>query len=167
MPHSKPARTSWASSLNRLSDEIRRSISKPDTRERLSVLGATSVAVWFLILDTIAGRPFYTPSILGAALLGVLGPAGSEGTITRVIVYTIFHYGVFSLAGMLLVPFALAVLAIAGAGKEDRAIEEDAVDGVSLFAGSLWMARGMILVERAHQLGKALAGIMDERLQTV
>jgi len=69
-------------------------------------LGATSVAVWFLILDTIAGRPFYTPSILGAALLGVLGPAGSEGTITRVIVYTIFHYGVFSLAGMLLVAVA-------------------------------------------------------------
>jgi tripartite-type tricarboxylate transporter receptor subunit TctC len=29
--------------VNRLSDEIRRSIAKPDTRERLSVLGATSV----------------------------------------------------------------------------------------------------------------------------
>jgi hypothetical protein len=69
-------------------------------------LGATSVAVWFLILDTIAGRPFHTPAILGTALLGVLGPAGSEGTITRVIVYTIFHYGVFALAGMLLVAVA-------------------------------------------------------------
>jgi hypothetical protein len=70
------------------------------------VLGATSVALWFLILDTIAGRPFYTPATLGTALLGVLGPAGSEGTITRVIVYTIFHYGVFVLAGMLLVAVA-------------------------------------------------------------
>ena len=69
-------------------------------------LGATSVALWFLILDTIAGRPFHTPAILGTALLGVLGPVGSEGTITRVIVYTIFHYGVFALAGMLLVAVA-------------------------------------------------------------
>ena len=66
------------------------------------VLGATSVALWFLILDVLAGRPFHTPAILGTALLGVLGPAGSEGTTTRVIVYTIFHYGVFILAGIVL-----------------------------------------------------------------
>ena len=66
------------------------------------VLGATSVALWFLILDLLAGRPFHTPAILGTALLGVLGPAGSEGTTTRVIVYTIFHYGVFILAGIVL-----------------------------------------------------------------
>jgi hypothetical protein len=66
------------------------------------VLGATTVAVWFLILDSIAGRPFHTPAVLGTALLGVLGPAGAEGTITRVIVYTIFHYVAFCAAGILL-----------------------------------------------------------------
>ena len=32
------------------------------------VLGAVTVAAWFLALDTIAGRPFYTPSVLGTAL---------------------------------------------------------------------------------------------------
>ena len=32
------------------------------------LIGAGTVAGWFLILDTLAGRPFYTPSLLGTAL---------------------------------------------------------------------------------------------------
>ena len=32
------------------------------------VLGALAVALWFLVLDAIAGRPFYTPTVLGTAL---------------------------------------------------------------------------------------------------
>ncbi|MBI1737603.1 MAG: hypothetical protein HYR51_20720 [Candidatus Rokubacteria bacterium] len=32
------------------------------------LIGAGTVAVWFLLLDTFAGRPFYTPSLLGTAL---------------------------------------------------------------------------------------------------
>jgi hypothetical protein len=70
------------------------------------LLGATSVALWFLVVDVAAGRAFHTPAVLGTALLGVLGPAGAEGTITRVIVYTIFHYGVFCAAGILLTVIA-------------------------------------------------------------
>jgi hypothetical protein len=65
-------------------------------------LGATAVALWFLIVDTAAGRAFYTPTVLGRALLGVLGPAGAEGDLTRVIAYTIFHYLAFGLAGIVL-----------------------------------------------------------------
>ena len=34
------------------------------------VLGALAVAVWFLIIDLIQGRPFHTPTILGTALFG-------------------------------------------------------------------------------------------------
>jgi hypothetical protein len=34
------------------------------------ILAAAAVAVWFLIVDSLAGRPFYTPSVLGAALFG-------------------------------------------------------------------------------------------------
>ena len=59
------------------------------------ILGATSVALWFLVLDVAAGRAFHTPAVLGTALLGVFGPAGSEGDVVRVIAYTIFHYGAF------------------------------------------------------------------------
>lgn len=34
------------------------------------ILGALTVAVWFLIVDAIHGRPFYTPTVLGTALFG-------------------------------------------------------------------------------------------------
>src|SRR5260370_16551815 len=32
------------------------------------VIGAIAVAVWFLLLDTAAGHPFYTPTVLGTAI---------------------------------------------------------------------------------------------------
>src|SRR5215470_1125556 len=34
------------------------------------ILGALSVAVWFLVVDMMHGRPFYTPTVLGTALFG-------------------------------------------------------------------------------------------------
>jgi len=34
------------------------------------VLAAAAVAIWFLIVDSVAGRPFYTPAVLGTALFG-------------------------------------------------------------------------------------------------
>lgn len=66
------------------------------------VLGATSVALWFFIVDSVSGRPFHTPALLGTALLGVLGPAGSEGMLTHVAIYTLFHYAAFCVVGVVL-----------------------------------------------------------------
>jgi hypothetical protein len=34
------------------------------------LVGAATVALWFLIIDVIQGRPLYTPTLLGAALFG-------------------------------------------------------------------------------------------------
>jgi hypothetical protein len=34
------------------------------------ILGALTVAVWFLVVDMMHGRPFYTPTVLGTALFG-------------------------------------------------------------------------------------------------
>jgi hypothetical protein len=67
------------------------------------LIGATSVAVWFLIVDLIAGRPLFTPSVLGEALMNVLGPNRGEGPLEHVILYTVFHYGVFVLFGIIAV----------------------------------------------------------------
>lgn len=64
-------------------------------------LGATSIAIWFLIVDTVEGRPFYTPTVLGVGLLSVFGPRGDEGPVAQVIAYTIFHYGAFLGIGVL------------------------------------------------------------------
>jgi hypothetical protein len=65
------------------------------------VLGATAVASWFLVIDTVYGHPLSTPSALGRGLLRVLGPQGSEGTATFVAVYTLFHFAAFIGVGLL------------------------------------------------------------------
>jgi hypothetical protein len=65
------------------------------------ILGATAVALWFLGVDSLYATPLTTPAALGRGLLRVLGPPGGEGIATFVIVYTIFHYVAFILAGLL------------------------------------------------------------------
>ena len=70
-------------------------------------IGATSVAIWFLILDTIQGRPLHTPTVLGAALFSVLGgPPLVDSNLLLVAGYTVFHYAVFAAMGALLVYLA-------------------------------------------------------------
>ena len=73
------------------------------TREGLiaGFIGATSIAIWFLVVDMIEGRPFYTPTVLGIGLLSVFGPRGDEGAVAQVIAYTIFHYGAFFAIGLI------------------------------------------------------------------
>src|SRR5687768_16675662 len=66
-------------------------------------IGATAIAVWFLIIDTVAGKPFYTPKLLGTAVISVLGKAMPDSTLTQVLGYTVFHYVVFAIIGIILV----------------------------------------------------------------
>lgn len=66
-------------------------------------IGATAVAVWFLIVDVIAGRPFFTPMLLGDALVGVFDRRGTlpiESAAALIAVYTLFHYVAFAIAGI-------------------------------------------------------------------
>ena len=65
------------------------------------VLGATAVAVWFLILDTVAGRPFATPAMLGASLSTLFGATGTGPASVHVFGYTLFHYAAFIIVGMI------------------------------------------------------------------
>lgn len=64
------------------------------------VLGATAVAVWFLAVDLMAGRPFFTPALLGRGLIGILGPGHVDTTLTVVAFYTVFHYVAFAVMGI-------------------------------------------------------------------
>ena len=67
-------------------------------------IGATAIVIWFAVIDLLAAHPFHTPDILGAGLLSVLGkpPMMPDTTFARVVIYTIFHYGVFFLVGIVL-----------------------------------------------------------------
>lgn len=66
------------------------------------LIGATAIAVWFLIIDTIAGQPFRTPAALGAGLVDVLGPNDPTDSMAAfVLVYTVFHFAAFMFVGLL------------------------------------------------------------------
>ena len=64
------------------------------------VLGATGVAVWFLVVDTIAGQPFFTPRILGESVKTVVAPDNVAPALVIIALYTVFHYAVFIIAGI-------------------------------------------------------------------
>src|ERR671939_917731 len=70
----------------------------------VGILGGLAVATWFLLLDTIAGHPFQTPSLLGQVVLfGDSTPDTSRLVFGAILVYTAFHFAVFALLGMGLV----------------------------------------------------------------
>lgn len=67
------------------------------------VIGAATIAIWFLLLDTIKGRPFYTPTVLGSVLFrpggGVPAPESLPVSFELVLVYTWVHGLVFCVLG--------------------------------------------------------------------
>jgi hypothetical protein len=66
------------------------------------VIGAATVAVWFVAYDTVANRPFYTPALLGSAFLeGIKDPATLQISSAVVLGYTVLHGTAFILFGVL------------------------------------------------------------------
>lgn len=64
-------------------------------------IGALVIAVWFLVIDAIAGHPFFTPATLGHGLLTGLGfGPESYGPTIEVLAYTVFHFAAFMLVGV-------------------------------------------------------------------
>jgi hypothetical protein len=67
------------------------------------LIGAALVAVWFLIYDAARGRPFRTPSLLGAATFeGVTNPSAVPTAAHLVLPYTVLHGVVFAMIGVLI-----------------------------------------------------------------
>lgn len=61
------------------------------------LLAGLVVALWFLVVDFVAGQPFHTPAVLAGALAGqdVVAP-----TFRLVAAYSLIHFGVFALLGV-------------------------------------------------------------------
>ena len=67
----------------------------------IGALGAATIALWFLVLDAAEGRPLFTPSALGSAvLLGAQSPADVQTTATVVFGYTMLHLLAFFAVGV-------------------------------------------------------------------
>jgi hypothetical protein len=69
----------------------------------VGIIGGLVVAVWFLILDLLGGQPLLTPSLLGQVVLFGDSAPDRQVVFGAVLVYTAFHFLVFSLLGMGLV----------------------------------------------------------------
>lgn len=67
------------------------------------VIGATTIAAWFFFIDIFAGRPFYTPNVLGVALFrhgaGIDHPQALPISVEMILIYTWVHGMVFCLIG--------------------------------------------------------------------
>jgi hypothetical protein len=66
------------------------------------MIGALAVALWFLVLDSLAGRPIYTPALLGSVLLHGSGAVGETVLVAplEVAAYTAFHFVAFIAVGL-------------------------------------------------------------------
>lgn len=67
----------------------------------VGALGASTVAAWFLVVDLVAGQPFHTPGVMGAALFGSAPPLPNQLEPLPLIGYTLFHYAAFVAVGLL------------------------------------------------------------------
>ncbi len=150
-------------------------------------VGATAIAIWFFIIDTVAGKPLYTPKLLGHAVISVLGKAMPDSTLTQVLGYTVFHYVAFAIIGIILVaivhqsertPAILAGLLILFVALQlgmyvlSALLKESPLGGMAwsqLFIANLLAsaAMGWFIWKRHPKLGrnltKALEGTDDHR----
>jgi hypothetical protein len=65
-------------------------------------IGAATIAVWFLALDILRGRPLYTPTVLGTALVrgpGLASPETLPVSLGMVVLFTLAHGVVFLAIG--------------------------------------------------------------------
>ena len=67
------------------------------------LLGAAVVAVWFFLLDVLAGAPFTTPAALGSALLFGSNADTAALNLGVVAAYTVIHVVAFAIAGVVFV----------------------------------------------------------------
>ncbi len=66
------------------------------------VIGAATVALWFVVYDTAEGRPFYTPALLGCVLLkGIREPKAVHVSASVILGYTVLHGAAFIAFGVL------------------------------------------------------------------
>lgn len=67
------------------------------------MIGAATIAVWFLILDILQGRPLHTPTLLGTALFrrgaGLASPENLPVSVGMVLLFTLAHGVVFFAIG--------------------------------------------------------------------
>jgi hypothetical protein len=69
------------------------------------LIGSVGIAAWFLLADILQGRPFFTPSVLGATVLTVLRGGGLTSpdlipiSFGTVMMFSVLHGTTFAIVG--------------------------------------------------------------------
>jgi hypothetical protein len=96
-------------------------------------VGASALALWFLVIDGLQGRPFFTPAFLAAA---VTGNSQIALTAAQIGLYTALHYAAFLLVGIVAAWFVRMLETVPG-------VLLGAILGFLLFDlvfyGSIWL----------------------------
>jgi hypothetical protein len=125
----------------------------------VGLIGGIAVALWFLLLDSLAGHPFQTPSLLGQMV--ILGDRTPDPQLAfgAILFYTAFHFIVFALIGM-------GLVALVHWGIENPVVRY-ALLPVFLVFEVLFYGFLMILSERTHELFPFWAVISANTLAAV
>ncbi|MDH3291139.1 MAG: hypothetical protein OEO20_04000 [Gemmatimonadota bacterium] len=68
----------------------------------VGLLGAAIIAAWFFVVDAVAGRPFFTPAMLGSAFFwGLRDPLQVQITMQTVLAYSMAHVLSLVLVGLI------------------------------------------------------------------
>ena len=63
------------------------------------ILGGATIALWFLILDSVRGHPLYTPTLLGMAIFErgtpIVPPESLPISVPMVLLFTALHGAIF------------------------------------------------------------------------
>ena len=121
--------------------------SGPVVREGViaGLIGATCVAVWFFIIDLVAGHALLTPITLGQAFFSLFRNAPSAvSPVDALIGYTIVHYVAFAIAGV------VAADVVAWAGREPTVLFGFAILFVAFEVGFYGF---VALLQHASSLG--------------
>jgi hypothetical protein len=63
------------------------------------VIGGATIALWFLILDSVRGHPLYTPTLLGMAIFKagapIAPPEALQISVPMVVLFTALHGAIF------------------------------------------------------------------------
>lgn len=66
-----------------------------------AAIGGSAIALFFLVVDSIAGRPLFTPSLMGSVLfLGMPAHAVTEIRLDMVARFSIVHFAAFAVVGL-------------------------------------------------------------------
>ncbi len=64
------------------------------------LIGATTVALWFAVIDGFQGKFLATPVMLGQSLGSIFLGGNEPGFAASFLGYTVFHYAMFIIAGI-------------------------------------------------------------------